>query len=103
MHPFYLSLLAQKAKWGPMLTGLLVEQACVLGIGSGMHLSQQGRHVPAAGGGQCCRNSHSSVPGLQGACAAVDLARPVPDSQCCRPGVRALLQGVLTLLFTSTQ
>lgn len=29
----------------------VIMQACILGIGSGVYLSQQGWHVPAAGGG----------------------------------------------------
>lgn len=80
----------------------MIDQAGILGAGSGVHLPQQGGHVPAAGGGQCCRNSDSCVPGLQGGGAAVDPAWPVPDSQCCRPGICALLQGVVPSALKAT-
>lgn len=80
----------------------MIDQTGILGPGSGVHLPQQGGHVPAAGGGQCCCNPDSCVPGLQGGGAAVDPAWPLPDSQCCWPGIRALLQGVAMSVLKAT-
>jgi hypothetical protein len=71
-------------------------QACFIGVGSGMHLSEQGWNVLAAWCCKCCGKSDSSVSSLQGSCAVVDLAWLVPHSQCCRLGLCSLLQGQST-------